>query len=151
MQRKTIIALIIICIISIVTTLLFATNTTLSYLRWLIGTTIIQFLIQYIITLTLDAKLGIQIKKIEQENIRMIMKNEQEVICPCHLKNIQVVGLQFDEPVFYKCDKCKRDLVARVDVSSALATIPIPSSELDNTLEKIKNKISDEHIEPISG
>jgi len=119
-------------------------TTPLGYVKWFIGATIIQFIAQYVITLILDARLGVQIKKLEQENILLLSKTEQPAICPCHVKNVQHIPILFDEQMTYKCNKCNKDLSAYLDITTALVTTPLPASDLDANLTKISQQI-DEH------
>jgi hypothetical protein len=140
MTRRLIIALVITAAISAAVAFLFSTGI-LSFIRWFVSAAIAQFLLQYIVSLVLDAKLGLQIRKIEQENFRMITKNEQPIECPCYIKHVQTVPIQFNEPIVYECEQCHKKLSARIELSSVLVTEPIPTTKLEETLNKIDTEL----------
>ena len=62
----------------------------------------------YLIKKALEA--GAEIKKLEFDN-------SMEVVCPC--------GAKQNEDTIYRCDKCKNEIRAAVNVGTAMVTVPV--------------------------
>jgi len=57
-----------------------------------------------------------EIKKLE-------FNNSMEVVCPCGSK--QTVILSIHEDTIYRCEKCKNEIRAAVNVGTAMVTVPV--------------------------
>lgn len=142
MPPRLVTAIIVVFLISSSTSFFFGKDP-IGYIKWFVGATALQFILQYIVTLVLDARLGVQIKKLEQENILLLSKTEQPATCPCHVKNVQQIPILFDEQMKYKCNRCNKEISAYLDITTALTTTPVPASELDTNLAKISQQINE--------
>ena len=87
--------------------------------------TILQFLFFYFFNSIYENFLikkaletGAEIKKLEFDN-------SMDVVCPCGAK--QTVILSIHEDTIYRCDKCKNEIRAAVNVGTAMVTVPVVS------------------------
>jgi len=142
MIKRAIFGLLIVTTISALVAFVFSSGT-LSFLRWFIGTFVFQFILQYVITLVLDARIGSKIKQFEQQTAELLTKNEQPVACPCPVKNVQLVSVDFSNPVTYKCSQCNKDIKAYTEITSVLATVPIDNKKvLKESLDKLNSEVT---------
>lgn len=49
-------------------------------------------------------------------------KQVRELVCPCHLKNRQIVPIRLDTPPIYDCTRCQKSISTDIKIQTALTT-----------------------------
>lgn len=141
MTKRAVFGLLIACIISTAVAFVFYDKTAVTFARWFVGSFVLQFIIQHIITVVLDARVGLKIKQYEARSLEAYRKTFQSVPCPCFIKNVQLIHMDFNSPTTYTCEKCNKQLTAHADIVSVLATVP---TDNDKALKENLSKINEE-------
>ena len=151
MQKRIIAGLCIALTFSALAAFVFYDKSLISYAKWFVGTLLLQFIIQYVVTVVLDARTGVKIKQYEYASLEAYHRTFQPVPCPCHVKHVQAVQLKFDKPVAYKCEKCHKSLSAYAEIISVLSTIPTNNEvAIKDNLDKLRTEITNNEHTPES-
>ena len=85
----------------------------------------IQVIIFYIGNTIYNNYIITKIEEIKLDQLKELQKQHATVTCPCSEGNKQVVDIQIDSDVIYKCNKCDKNIKAVHEVKTFITTQPI--------------------------
>jgi hypothetical protein len=108
---------------------------------------ILSLIIQYSIyngfLYIIDTYTALKTKQLEVKRLESIANQGTEIMCPCVHKSKEFVSIKFNKPNYYKCQQCRKMLVAFADVETAIVTEPIADTNSKMIDEMLNNKLNE--------
>ena len=110
--------------------------------------TIVQFIIGSITNKVLQYNASIELEKQWTQRISDMSKQTLKLKCPCTKEVSQLVPIRTDEPNFYTCGGCNKNIAVHLTAKTSLMTdivdIDVTHKQITDTLQNISDTAADE-------
>ena len=120
MQNKPIVSIIIAIVVSIIGA--FALNPWLHFATGFVATLAFQFIIGSVTNKWLQTKVALEMEEQLTQRISDAAKQTLKLKCPCTKMVEQIVPIRMDEPNFYKCINCEKNINVELNARTVMMT-----------------------------
>lgn len=120
MQNRPIVSIIIAIVVSIIGA--FALNPWLHFATGFVATLAFQFIIGSAMNQWLQTKVALEMENQLTQRISDAAKQTLKLKCPCTKMAEQIVPIRMDQPNFYKCINCEKNINVELNARTAMMT-----------------------------
>ena len=120
MQNKPLVSILIAIVVSIIGAI--ALNPWLHFATGFVATLALQFIIGSVTNKWLQTKVALEMENQLTQRISDAAKQTLKLKCPCTKMAEQIVPIRMDEPNFYKCINCEKNINVELNARTVMMT-----------------------------